>query len=175
MSEAPAYVEVEWNSSLWEVATTYVGPVAIGEALDLAEAAGFTLPEPGLVDAIWAAADAKMLPLPRSHDGTPKTMASVAAYEDQARRHIEQLQAHGPFALVDGQFKNVVKLPNGKLALYGWHVAVERILEWKARTPLHLPVTKGLEARVVQPVFGGHGYSWEDYSQGCRMVRRKLT
>lgn len=175
MSESPAYIEVSWNGAIWEVATTYTGPVAIGEARDLAEDAGFTLPEPGLVDAIWAAADAKLLPLPRVTDGTPKTMASAQTYEDQAAKHLEQLREHGPFALVAGQFKDVV-LVNGKLGLYGWHVAQPRIPEFTGLhkgLPLHLPVTPGLEARVIQPIFTGHGPSWEDYSQGCRLVRRK--
>jgi len=156
----------------WEVADRYFPCVGIGEAADLAAQNGCELPSPELVDAIWQHADAKLLPLPRRHDGTPRTMASPEVFADQQRRIDEQLTAEVEPLLVAGCFKDVV-VSNGKLGLYGWHVAREEADAFKRRSgvPLHLPRTP-IAALVVQPFFAGHARSWKDYSQGARLVRR---
>lgn len=144
-----AWVEVTCKGQRWLVAPTYMAPVGIAEALMLARANDAELPSPELVDAIWAAADLKLAPLPRKHDGTPKTMASRATYEDQADR-IKAQVAGRSFRLLAGTHKDVV-LKDGKPGLYGWHRP---------------------DGSVIQPFYSGHAPAWKDYSQGCRLVRK---
>lgn len=143
------WVRVECGGVAWDVAPDYVAPVGITEALLHAEAAGCELPSRELVDAVFAAADLRVEPLPRHHDGTPATMASAEVYADQARR-IEAQIAGRPYRLLVGTHKDVI-LYHGKPALYGWHRP---------------------SGAVIQPVFAGHGGWHKDYSQGLRLCRR---
>jgi hypothetical protein len=133
----------------WLVSSVYVSPVGIGEAIKIATENGCELPSPALVDTIWAAADLKLPPLPRKHDGTPRMMASAETYQDPERRIREQINGRA-FTLLAGTHKDVVT-SNGRVGLYGWHQ---------------------LNGRVIQPFFGGHALAWKDYSQGLRLVRR---
>jgi hypothetical protein len=152
---------VDLDGVTWEVTRNYVdGPVGIGEAADLAKQAGMQLPTPALVDAIWRAADLKLLPLPRKNE------VSQAVFDDQKRRISEQI-GDREFQLVAGQFKDVVTV-NGFPQLYGWHVEDGR----NVGIPLHKPVTPG-PGKVIQPPSGkAHGLFFKDYSQGVRLVRR---
>lgn len=133
----------------WFVSPVYVAPVGIGEAQHISETYGCELPTPDLVDQIWAAADLKLMPLPRKHNGTVAEMASDAVYADQAARIYEQYQGKD-FRLLAGTHKDIVQ-SNGRVGLYGWHQ---------------------LNGKVIQPFFGGHALAWKDYSQGLRLVRR---
>lgn len=148
---------VELAGVTYAVAPRYVGPMSIGEADETAKHHGCELPTPALVDAIWKSADCKLdgRRFVRKHDGTPATMSSPAVMLDQSQR-IERAIAeweasNGPARLVAGCAKDVVRMPNGKLALYGWH---------------------DREGRVIQPAFSGHARAWQDYSQMLRLVRR---
>lgn len=143
------WVRVEYDGAIFEVAPEYLWPMGIGQAVDAAIRAGCELPTPGLVDAIWQSADLKLDPLPRVHDGTPRTMASEATYHDQ-RKRIEAQIAGREYALLAGTHKDVVAL-DGKVGLYGWH---------------------RLDGRVIQPFYTGHSAAWVDYSQGLRLCRR---
>lgn len=147
--EEGAWVEVTCKGQRWLVAPTYLAPVGIGEALALARANDAELPTPELVDAIWEAADLKVSPLPRKHDGTPRTMSSPEAYADQKRRIDEQI-AGRRFRLLVGTHKDVV-LKDGKVGLYGWHRP---------------------DGSIIQPFYAGHAPAWKDYSQGLRLSRR---
>ena len=171
-------VPVDFNGETWLVSPSYIGPAGIGAAASLAQSLGLSLPSPGLVDAIWRAADLKLTPPIRNSDGTPKTMSSPAVYEAQ-RARIEALIAGRPFRLLAGTHKDIVMgdaqsassaggegLKVGKVGLYGWHSEVP-----VPGIKLHAPVTGG-PGRVIQQPFGGHGLDWEDYSQGLRLVRR---
>lgn len=145
------WVRVVYNSQQWDVSPEYIAPVGIGEAVQLAAQNGCVLPTPGLVDAIWKAADLKLQPLPRAHDGTPATMANQATFDDQYAKIQAQI-AGRPYKLLAGTHKDVVVDPStGKVGLYGWH---------------------RLDGTVWQPLFTGHSLSWIDYSQGARMCRR---
>lgn len=134
----------------WEVAPDYIYPVGIGEAEKLAAAAGCELPTPALVDAIWKAADLRVEPLPRHHNGTAAEMATQPVYDDQARRIVAQL-AGREYTLLAGTHKDVVRTRRGQLGLYGWHRPT---------------------GTVIQPLFTGHSKDWKDYSQGLRLCRR---
>lgn len=138
----------------WVVAPSYIGPIGIGQAEDMARELGWELPSPELVDAIWAAADVRIEPITRSVDNGLLTdwgasMSSLATFSDQAER-IEKAIAGRPFTLLAGTHKDVV-IVGGKPALYGWH---------------------RLSGVPIQPVYGGHAREHIDYSQGLRLVRR---
>lgn len=115
----------------------------------MAAKSGCELPTPQLVRAIWNAATVKVSPLPRAHNGTAEQMASPAALADQKDKIDKQLA--GKSGLVGGTHKDVVRLEDGRLALYGWHK---------------------LDGVPIQPVYTGHAPSWKDYSQGLRLCRR---
>src|SRR5690606_65481 len=94
-----------------------------GEAADLAAKLGLELPTPGLVDAIWRAADLRIdgrKMVVTTHDGTPKTMNSPETHAGQTKKIEAAVQAHGPYRLLAGAFKDVVR-HQGKVGLYGWH------------------------------------------------------
>jgi N-acetyl-anhydromuramyl-L-alanine amidase AmpD len=143
------WVEVEHQGQKWQVAPVYLAPVGIGQALELARLNGCELPSPELVDAIWEKADLKLSPLPRKHDGTPRTMASDEVFADQNRKIDEQI-AGRQFTLLAGTHKDVV-LKDGKIGLYGWHRP---------------------DGSVIQPFYSGHAPAWIDYSQGLRLCRK---
>ncbi len=149
------FVEVEHDGVTWMVCAVYAGPIAIGEARTVAESLGCELPSPGLVDAIWRAADLKLdaSKLTRQHDGTPATMNSAETHADQAKRIAALVGDRNlgvDFHLLAGAFKDVV-MKDGKIGLYGWHKA---------------------DGSVIQPFYAGHSPAWKDYSQGLRLVRR---
>lgn len=170
--EGRAWVRIEVDGVLWEVAPDYVFPVGISEALLHAEAAGCELPTPAMVDATWAAADLQLPPWPMANDGTMATMASQAVYAAHARR-IEQQIAGREYSLLAGSHKDVVRLADGALALYGWHVTGELAAGGTYHgIPLHRPATPGLAAMVIQPVYTRHQLGHRDYSQGARLYRR---
>jgi hypothetical protein len=134
---------------LWLVAPRMIGPIGIQEAADLAEKQGCELPDPQLSDAIWQAADLKIKPLLRSFRfWTQAEMSSPEILESQKQK-IEKAIGTRTYKLVAGEFKDVVRLPNGKLGLYGWH---------------------NERGKPIQPLFTGHSNSWKDYSQGARLV-----
>lgn len=149
------FVRIEHGGKVWLVSPIYVAPVGIGQAEDIARALGCELPSPGLVDAIWRAADLKIdaTKMIRKHDGTPATMDSASTHEDQANRIAGLVGARGlgiDFRLLAGAFKDVVQ-KDGKIGLYGWHRP---------------------DGSVIQPFYGGHARAWRDYSQGLRLVRK---
>jgi hypothetical protein len=166
------FVHLEIDGVLWEVADSYHAPIAIGAAAELAEDLGYELPTCAMVDAIWRAADLRVEPPMRKHDGTWRTMATPAVYKDQEER-IAKLLEGKRWMLLAGTHKDVVfdacracagraegfwcKVCDAKhrgkkvLGLYGWH-----------RT----------NGRVIQPFFAGHSREWIDYAQGLRLVRR---
>lgn len=149
------WVQVEADNGNWLVSPIYIAPVAIGEAQKIADLNGFQLPTPALVDAIWKAADLKLDPNPRMHDGTPKTMNSDEMNISQLayiKKQIDEKSPNWDFKLLAGSHKDVVKTKDGKLGLYGWQ---------------KLPSGKN-----IQGLFTGHGLDWKDYSQGARLVKK---
>lgn len=145
---------VECAGVRWSVAPSYIAPIGIGQAEDMARELGCELPTAALVDAIWKAADLKIEPITCSVDNGRLTdwgasMSSFKTYDAQATR-IENAIAGRSFKLLAGTHKDVIH-EGGKLAIYGWHT---------------------LAGKVLQPIYGGHARGWIDYSQGCRLVRR---
>lgn len=174
-------VRVLHDGQEWLVAPTYFGPVKIGEAKRLASAMGCELPTPGLVDAIWRAADLRVSPALtiQAHDGSesgmnsPEINARVAAAIASA---VGERGLAADYRLLAGAFKDVVEV-DGRLGIYGWHVedraSFDEILRRRlgAAVPLHAPETPG-PGLVVQPPYFKHAAAWGDYSQAFRPVRR---
>ncbi len=139
----------------WLVAPTYVAPVGIGEAVELARLSGCELPTPGLVDAIWNASTLKLdaLALRQTDfvEWSQAEMSAPAVIAAQEARIANQI-ADRPFTLLGGSHKDVVRHPDGRIGLYGWHRR---------------------DGEPLQPFYAGHALSWKDYSQGLRLVKRK--
>jgi len=164
------WIEVEQGGKTYKVSPTMIGPIGIGEAQKIAKANGAQLPTPELVDAIWKAADLKIEPILRQHDGTPKTMSSPVMYATQAALIQKQILEKNPqmnFRLLAGSHKDVViggqreliqrgKDALGKIGIYGWH---------------------RLTGKPIQDFYTNHAHSedpkldWKDYSQGLRLVK----
>ncbi len=160
-------VPVVFNGEVWLVTPDYIGPIGINEAVTLAKNAGFELPTPGLVDAIWRQADLKLVPLPREN------VISQAVFDDQRRKILAQV-AGRDFTLLGGSYKDVVMM-GGKPSIYGWSVDVEHGATVPG-VPLHKPFTPG-PGMIIQPFAGGvHDQpgpiGFKDYSMGARLVRR---
>lgn len=144
------WVRINYNGADWDVSSDYIAPVSIGDGEVVAKFYGADVPTAGLVDAIWRAADLKLDPLPRKHDGTPKTMASQEAYNDQQARIVAQI-AGRPFTLLAGTHKDIVRAPSGNLGIYGWQKS---------------------DGTNIQPLSTVHYPGWIDYSQGVRLARK---
>lgn len=155
--ELRGFVEIEHGGARWQVCPVYVAPIGIGQARDVAAQLGCELPSPGLVDAIWRAADLKIdatKMIVSTHDGTPRTMNSPEVHAKQAEkiaREVGERSLGKDFFLLAGAFKDIV-VKDGKIGLYGWHRA---------------------NGTPIQSFFSGHSPAWMDYSQGLRLVRRK--
>lgn len=145
----PGVVVVDKLGRRFAVSPCYYGPMGIGEAKRFAEYHGFSLPDPVLVDAIWAAADLKIDPKPQAfkvYDA--KNMDSEAAHLKQK----QYLLFHqNDFMLQAGGWKDVIE-KDSRLGLYGWHQISTN--------------------KPVQPAFFRHSPEWRDYSQGVRLVKR---
>ncbi len=150
------WVRLNIDGTDYLVSPTYLAPIGIGEAIDIAKTNGLILPTPRMVDAIWQAADMKLEPHPQAHDGTAKTMNSRALTDAQNAYIAEQIGSR-PFSLLGGTHKDVVFIDNAfgkavnKPGIYGWHRR---------------------DGRVIQDPMWGHGLDWKDYSQGLRLIKR---
>jgi len=169
------FVEVEYAGAIWLVQPMPSAFCSIGEAVEAAKRAGCELPSPGLVDAIWRAADLRILPAVQSHDGTFAGMNAPAVYARVTAAVDAALAGRVPgqdVLLVAGAWKDVA-VKNGKVGLYGAHVG--DVAAFRARhggIPLHAPETPG-EGLIIQQFFAGHAFGWRDYSQSYRLCRRK--
>lgn len=156
-NEDGAWPIVECDGVRWIVAPSYIAPIGIGQADDMARAFGWELPTPELVDAIWRAADLRIAPITRSVDngllmdwGT--SMSSLATFNDQAER-IEKAIGGRAYTLLAGTHKDVVR-KDGVLGIYGMH---------------------RLDGSVIQSFYDKHARGWIDYSQGFRFVKRAIA
>lgn len=111
------------------------------------------LPTKKMVDDIYKAAKIKLEPVPMYafRDSTPTMWHHHLIIEGQRK---------GRKGLIAGIQKDVVisgKIPRDtrpdRVAIYGWHK---------------------LDGKTIQPLYTGHIYWWVDYSQGIRLVYRKI-
>lgn len=150
------WVRLSIDGEEYLVSPTYIAPIGIGEAIELAKEHGFTIPTPRMVDAIWREADLKIKPTPIKHDGTFKTMNS-RALSDKHREMVEAEIGNQGFRLLAGSHKDIVFIPEAfgkvvkKPGIYGWHRP---------------------DGTKIQSEMWGHGLAWKDYSQGLRPIKK---
>lgn len=149
-------------------ATYYVSPdyLSIGSSEDwarinitpyaaqrIADTLHCFLPTKKIVDDIYKAAKVKLEPVPMYayRDSTPTMWQHHLIIEGQRK---------GRRGLIAGIKKDVVISPKisldprpQRVAIYGWHK---------------------LDGSPIQPLYTGHIYWWVDYSQGIRLVYRKI-
>lgn len=165
----PIHITVIDSSSGKKInATYYVSPdyLSIGTDADwarinitpraaqkIADSLQCFLPTRKMVDDIYIASTVKLEPVPMYafRDSTPTMWHHHLIVEGQRK---------GRKGLIAGIQKDVViseKVPRDtrpdRVAIYGWHK---------------------LDGKPIQPLYTGHIYWWVDYSQGIRLVYRKI-
>lgn len=164
------WATVEFGGHTFKVHPTYLGPARIGEAADLAKKNGWTLPSPALVDAIWRAADLKLMPNPQS----PNKGMSASQAAKQAQAIADQI-GDMSFTLLGGTHKDIVDV-NGKHGIYGWHVADADIPAFIKKAGFDPRKIGGPDAtpgpgQIIQGAnTTSHDASYGDYSQGLRPI-----
>jgi hypothetical protein len=150
---APDYLAVGSDEDFFRA------PMTPDTAQRIAGQLGCILPTRKMVDAIYAAAEVKLAPLPIPPSAAMTTVAVFALHNEMVRtQRVESLAAHPLGVLVAGHQKDVVICPQlaaapGKVAIYGWH-----------RT----------NGAAIQPLYLGHSAGWVDYSQCVRLVRQGM-
>lgn len=130
-------------------------PLGMASAARIADALGFVLPTPAMVDTIYEQAEVRLAPNPMEPGAAMTTTSYFKRHNDTVDG---QAGPYGlqPVALVAGIKKDLViserlrKQP-GRVAIYGWHR------------------TNGLP---IQPLSLVHGAEYADYSHGIRLVSR---
>lgn len=144
---APDYLSIGTNDD-W--ARINITPMA---AQKIADSFHCFLPTRKMVDDIYKAATVKLEPIPMYafRDSTPTMWQHHLIIEGQRK---------GRKGLIAGIQKDVVisgKISRDKkadrVAIYGWHKP---------------------DGKPIQPLYTGHIYWWVDYSQGIRLVYRKI-
>ncbi|HMU48022.1 MAG TPA: hypothetical protein PKC72_16740 [Chitinophagaceae bacterium] len=144
---SPDYLSIGVNNDWARVNITPKAAQLIADTL------GCFLPTRKMVDDIYKAAKVKLEPVPMYayRDSTPTMWHHHLIVEGQRK---------GRKGLIAGIQKDVVL--SGKIsrdpkpervAIYGWHK---------------------LDGKPIQPLYTGHIYWWVDYSQGIRLVYRKI-
>ena len=144
---APDYLSIGGNDD-W--ARINISPLA---AQKIADSFHCFLPTRKMVDDIYRSAKVKLEPVPMFafRDSTPTMWHHHLIIEGQR---------HGRRGLIAGMQKDVVisgKIPRDpkpdRVAIYGWHK---------------------LDGTPIQPLYTGHVFWWVDYSQGIRLIYRKI-
>jgi hypothetical protein len=110
-----------------------------------------SLPTPKLVDAIWAAAETKLIPEPMTPGAAMTTVPMFAQHQTL----IEQQLGDGEHnRLTAGHKKDLVLAAvlakkTNSVAIYGWHKP---------------------DGKPIQPLYAGHASTWADYSHGIRLI-----
>jgi hypothetical protein len=135
-------------------------PISPNVGQRIADALSCSLPTRKMVNDIYAAAEVKLAPVPRTPGPAMTTIPVFSNHNAIVRaQRTDQLNAHPPGALVAGHQKDVVISAGltsapGKVAIYGWHK------------------TDGVP---IQPLYLKHAAFWVDYSQCTRLVQQNLT
>lgn len=138
----------------------FLVPMAPGTAQVIADRWDCSLPTRKMVDAIYAAAESKLVPSPIPPSPAMTTIPVFQHHNDTVRtQRLVALPRHPLGALVAGHKKDVVITPrlatnDNRVAIYGWHQ------------------TNG---QPIQPLYLGHTSAWVDYSHGIRLVQQRMT
>lgn len=132
-------------------------PLSPRAAQIIADRTRTSLPTSKISDAVWAAADLRMLPQPIPPSEAMTTIPVFASHHSL----IEALWPSGipSGVLVAGIKKDVVLTPrladdSDHVAIYGWHEQ---------------------DGSPIQPLYTGHVDDWVDYSHGIRLVSRRVV
>lgn len=111
------------------------------------------LPTRKMVDAIYKAAPVKLEPVPMYayRDSTPVMWQHHLVIEGQRKGRKGLIAGIKKDVVISGKLSREPK--QDRVAIYGWHRA---------------------DGRPIQPLYTGHVYWWVDYSQGIRLVYRKI-
>ena len=165
----PIHVEIKDSSTGKTIKATYfVAPdyMSVGSDKDwarinitpyaaqkIADSFGCFLPTRKMVDDIYKAAKVKLEPVPMYafRDSTPTMYHHHLIIEGQRKGRKGLIAGIQKDVVISGKITRDVK-PE-RVAIYGWHK---------------------LDGTPIQPLYTGHVYWWVDYSQGIRLVYRKI-
>jgi hypothetical protein len=144
---APDYLSVGTKQD-W--ARINITPLA---AQKIADTLNCFLPTKKMVDDIYRAAKVKLEPVPMYafRDSTPTMWHHHLIVEGQRRGRKGLIAGIQKDVVISGKISRDPK--TDRVAIYGWH------------KPDGVP---------IQPLYTGHVYWWVDYSQGIRLIYRKI-
>lgn len=144
---APDYLSVGTNED-W--ARINITPYA---AQKIADSFQCFLPTKKMVDDIYKAAKVKLEPVPMYafRDSTPTMYHHHLIIEGQRKGRKGLIAGIQKDVVISGKISRDPK-PD-RVAIYGWHK---------------------LDGTPIQPLYTGHVYWWVDYSQGIRLIYRKI-
>jgi hypothetical protein len=144
---APDYLSIG-NNKDW--ARINITPLA---AQEIADSFHCFLPTRKMVDDIYKAAKIKLEPVPMYayRDSTPTMWQHHLIVEGQRKGRKGLIAGIQKDVVISGKISRDPK-PD-RVAIYGWHK---------------------LDGTPIQPLYTGHIYWWVDYSQGIRLIYRKI-
>ncbi len=144
---APDYLSIG-NDKDW--ARINITPYA---AQKIADSFHCFLPTRKMVDDIYKAAKVKLEPVPMYayRDSTPTMWQHHLIVEGQRKGRKGLIAGIQKDVVISGKITRDAK-PD-RVAIYGWHK---------------------LDGKPIQPLYTGHVYWWVDYSQGIRLIYRKI-
>lgn len=144
---APDYLAVGTNDDWARVNITPMAAQQIADKLDC------FLPTRKMVDDIYKAAKLKLEPVPMYafRDSTPTMWHHHLIIEGQRKGRSGLIAGIKKDVVISGKINRDGR-PN-RVAIYGWHKT---------------------DGKPIQPLYAGHINWWVDYSQGIRLVWRKI-
>jgi hypothetical protein len=144
---APDYLSVGTDKDWARINITPYAAQKIADSLDC------FLPTKKMVDDIYNSAKIKLEPVPMYalRDSTPTMYHHHLIIEGQRRGRKGLIAGIQKDVIISGKISRDPK--SDRVAIYGWHK---------------------LDGAPIQPLYAGHVYWWVDYSQGIRLVYRKI-
>jgi hypothetical protein len=144
---SPDYLSIGSNDDWVRINIT---PIA---AQKIADSFHCFLPTRKMVDDIYKAAKVKLEPVPMYafRDSTPTMWQHHLIIEGQRKERKGLIAGIQKDVVISGKIMRDAK-PD-RVAIYGWHK---------------------LDGKPIQPLYTGHIYWWVDYSQGIRLIYRKI-
>lgn len=144
---APDYLSIGTDNDWARINITPMAAQRIADSLDC------FLPTRKMVDDIYRAATIKLDPVPMFayRDSTPTMWQHHLIIEGQRKGRKGLIAGIKKDVVSSGQVSRHAK--KDRVAIYGWHQP---------------------NGKPIQPLYTGHVYWWVDYSQGIRLVYRRI-
>lgn len=144
---APDYLSVGTQTDWARINITPLAAQRIADSLEC------FLPTRKIVDEIYQAARVKLDPVPMYafRDSTPTMWQHHLIIEGQRKGRDGLIAGIKKDVVISGQLSAMPK--SDRVAIYGWH---------------------RLNGKPIQPLYTGHIYWWVDYSQGIRLIYRRM-